>query len=166
MHSETGIVLVVNRGAWVSDDIDVIDGMCQMMKFLREDIPRALLLFRSSSMAHENCDLYLKPRAKDEPLLSPSDGNEPPSWRWSFFPRQSSRIVQPIVAYSRLQTRGIFLDVFPAMQQRPDGHTKDCLHYCVPGPIDQWVRWIFGVLHEIERRGVLTEHLGLGPVAR
>ena len=44
------------------------------------------------------------------------------------------------------------LDVEPATALRPDGHHKrsdgsmDCLHYCMPGPLDQWAAHLYNVL--------------------
>lgn len=155
LDSGPGLVLVVNRGAWVREDIDVAAGMYSMMRFVREDLPKTLFVFRSSNMAHRGCREYSTPRARGEPLLEPSGGaNEPPTWRWSFFPGQARRIVKPIVEDNRFVARGVVLDVLPAMQLRPDAHTDDCLHYCIPGPIDQWVRWVFAIIVEVDRLGV------------
>ena len=122
------MVLVVNRGAWVRDDPEVAQGMSGLMAFARESLPRTLLIFRASNMAHGFCRNYTAPRLPSDPTLEPSVGGGDPGWRWDFFPGQSQRVVEPIVTNASFHARGIFLDVFRAMQQRPDAHTSDCLH--------------------------------------
>jgi len=104
-------------------------------------------------MAHGFCNQYSRPRTKEEPLLEPSDAGGDPTWRWSFFPAQSIRIIKPIITNAISGQRGIFLDVLPAIQMSPDSHTDDCLHYCIPGPIDMWVRWIYAIIFEVNRLG-------------
>ena len=151
-HDGPGIVLVVNRGAHVRNDKQVALDMVIMMAFVREELPQALLIFRSSNMAHGSCRNFSRPRTKNEPLLEPSNAGGDPSWQWSFFPAQSARVIRPIILNSR--QRGIFLDIFPSMQLRPDSHTLDCLHYCVPGPIDMWVRWVYAIVYEVNRLGI------------
>ena len=155
MHANTGLVLVVNRGAWVSDDDVVEKGMRQMLQFVREDLPRALFIFRGNTMGHGNCfDYEQRPRRRDEPLIEPSTDGSVVAHRWDYFPRQSLRVVRPLIE-ANLTHRGVYMDIFPAMQQRPDAHAArgDCLHYCIPGPADQWVRWTFGIIQEVETLG-------------
>lgn len=153
LDATRGLVLVVNRGAWTRDDNLVAAGMYEMMRFVREDLPRTLFIFRSSNMAHGNCRSFQRPIARGEPLPEPSIAGGDASWRWDFFPAQSRRIVAPIVSDERYAARGVFLDVLPAMQQRPDAHSGDCLHYCIPGPVDQWVRWVYAIVAEVDRVG-------------
>lgn len=57
------------------------------------------------------------------------------------------------------EVNGIYFDVEPMCEDRPDGHlafgshngnstfaTPDCLHYCNPGPLDTWVYLLYNVL--------------------
>ena len=152
LHASTGLVLVVNRGAWASDDSVVERGMRQMLQFVREDLPHALLIFRGNTMGHGNCfDYEQRPRKRDEPLIEPSTNGSIVAHRWDYFPRQSARVVRPLIE-ANFSQRGVYMDIFSAMQQRPDAHIapSDCLHYCIPGPADQWVRWTFGIIHEVD----------------
>ena len=35
----------------------------------------------------------------------------------------------------------IIIDIMPSTSRRPDSHCvseNDCVHYCIPGPIDNW----------------------------
>lgn len=56
-----------------------------------------------------------------------------------------------------------YIDVATPMITRPDGHvgykfieytstlnpTLDCLHYCLPGPIDLWVEFLYNTLLQL-----------------
>lgn len=49
----------------------------------------------------------------------------------------------------------IYLNVFDLIRKRPDQHpgdqhSQDCLHYCIPGPVDTYVILIHTVLFYVE----------------
>ena len=150
LHNQSGLVLVVNRGAWYQPDNIVKQEMADFLDFLSEDLPHATLIFRSSNMAHLNCNLYSVPQHEGESLFDPVDEPNHPEWHWKDFPSQSQRIVKPLL---NNVPSAFFLDIFPSVQRRPDQHTSasDCLHYCVPGPIDLWVQFVYAILDSIEQ---------------
>lgn len=64
-------------------------------------------------------------------------------WNWANFPRQNQ------LAKSFVQGNGfIYLDVDAMLSLRPDGHLNahDCLHYCIPGPLDVVVELFFNLM--------------------
>jgi hypothetical protein len=42
----------------------------------------------------------------------------------------------------------LYLDFAKPTELRSDSHIggKDCLHYCIPGPEDNWVVWIMDAI--------------------
>ena len=90
---------------------------------------------------HANCGKYKEP-APPDPDVPP-----PERYHWDRFPHQngiSKRIVDA--------SGSIFVDVASITRNRPDSHVdqgKDCLHYCLPGPIDTWTQVLFNVFHRI-----------------
>lgn len=69
---------------------------------------------------------------------------------FSFLPgTHDHSVMHPLV---RAQAFGVlYMDVDAATALRGDGHIQkedkswDCLHYCIPGPIDHWVNLLFNM---------------------
>lgn len=152
LHDTAGLVLIVNRGAHFFPDRVVTEEFTDFLRFLSADLPQALLIFRSSNMAHPNCQQYSEPVASA--TFEPVDEPLNPDWHWKDFPSQSQRLIQPLINGWQ-DPKPVFLDIFHSIHGRPDQHPskEDCLHYCVPGPIDLWVQLVFGVLDKIEQVG-------------
>ena len=90
---------------------------------------------------HANCEDFKEPASPDP--------NVPlPEWfHWDRFPNQNT-VAKRIVEDSG----AIFMDVSTITRNRPDGHpymNRDCLHYCLPGPIDTWVQLLFNIFNLI-----------------
>eukprot|EP00667_Euglena_gracilis_P012623 EG_transcript_12978 len=138
-----GMVLVANWGAFYLPD-------GPFAKHVRRVVDWALRLrhtqfvFRSANMAHHGCEKHRQP-LNDFPFL-PADHPQQPNWHWRDFPLQSQHLVRPLLHRGQL-----YLDVLPLSQKRPDQHPGhgDCLHYCIPGPMDTWVLLLLATLQEL-----------------
>jgi hypothetical protein len=99
------------------------------------------LIFRGQHPGHSQCMRYVKPvdsksAAETEKLL-------PDPYHWSiikkFDDRMKSLVHRTRIKYEKAlatPTRIFFMDTSP-LSSRPDAHIdqKDCLHFCLPGPL-------------------------------
>lgn len=89
-------------------------------------------------------------------------------FEWELRNAQKAEIekAQKKVSYSSADKKFRALDVTTAMLLRPDGHPgshwgnqwnkgiNDCLHWCLPGPIDVWNDWLIALM-KMEARASL-----------
>lgn len=133
-------ILLLNRSPVVDDDISFVQQLVTTLAEIRRIQPDALILYRSSFVGHPYCD-----EAKG-PLLDPH--HQTIDWKsrlpfgWSEYGRRN-RLAQAIVEAAG----GVYLDMATSLDQRPDGHVggKDCLRYCMPGPLDSWALLLYNV---------------------
>ena len=75
-------------------------------------------------------DLLLEQQERDDPKTR--------SWHWSLFQRQNA-IARQLVG----ETKAVFWDVYEPTKLRPGGRrgrltqVHDCMHWCLPGPLDE-----------------------------
>ncbi|GJP54526.1 hypothetical protein CLOM_g13606 [Closterium sp. NIES-68] len=134
-------VLLLNRGAHYEENGLFIPELNATLHEVREAAPNTLVIYRSTAVGHPNCT-----RAIVNPYNEPPDASSFP-YHWGDFHEQnviSKRLVREI--------GGIFMDVERMTALRPDGHMRpptDCLHYCLPGPLDTWVRMFYHMLIQL-----------------
>lgn len=89
---------------------------------------------------HGDCDKYEEPGPPDP------DVKLPPTYGWERFPHQNE-LARDIM----YDTGGIFVNVSAISKNRHDSHLGkgDCLHHCIPGPIDTWVQILFNVFKQM-----------------
>jgi len=145
LHQTHKLILVLNWGTVYVGDEELKVSMSKTLTWVNENMNDTLFFFRASNMAHFECDKHPVP---DNLIHDPSDHPEHPEWYWSKFPRQNLLWEHFIARHPGK----IFLNVFPLSSMNPSQHPGkgDCLHYCVPGPIDEWVKLIYSTLVEIE----------------
>jgi len=134
-------LLIYNRGAhYVSDDILLYE-LNNTLSFLQHHYPDISIIYRSTSPGHVNFqDLrYSRPLSSKHQYVSTSVHN------WDQFEHQNELTRLFLNLYYR---NIIYLDIYPSTMLRGDGHnTIDGLHYCIPGPIDQWVVFLYNTLN-------------------
>jgi len=102
------------------------------------------MVYRSTQANLAGCSQLADPLAAPEAdrLLQKQPRG---AWGWHMIPGQND------IARSLCERHGVpFLEVHHATKQRPGGHKagcpscnargKDCVHYCLPGPPDEWTR--------------------------
>jgi hypothetical protein len=144
--SPNGSVVIVNWGAFYKPDEVVAKCAPANLHWLQEALPKALVVFRTSNMAHLNCERYTEP---DNVLRDPAPNPRRPGWNWDKFPLQRTIWIDEITNH---RPGMLYLDILALSAKRPDQHPGrgDCLHYCIPGPLETWVRLTFSILAYIE----------------
>lgn len=133
-------VLVMNRGAHYEEDEKYLLGLWQTLHRLRELYPDLLVIFRNTAAGHYNCTEY------NAPLDKPQESSLLP-YNWDKFSQQNGMAKEIVEAIG-----GVYMDVEKMTGLRPDGHfgwltgKYDCLHYCLPGPVDVWVQLLYNLM--------------------
>jgi hypothetical protein len=164
------LLLVLNRGAWMNflgpRDAGVADGavtavhLAQVLAFVegaRAALPHARMFWRTTAVGHPYCQNTL-----NEPPLRARNGagvyaaaakdagtsHYEDRFRWDHMFALDAATLAALPEYVTP------MDVAPATALRHDSHPhfkykhrerQDCLHYCLPGPVDHWVVF-FGAL--------------------
>lgn len=68
----------------------------------------------------------------------------PESFKWSTFGDRNAILEEAFPAAEGWK----LLDAYSPTILRPDSHQggNDCLHYCLPGPVDHWVTLLYNML--------------------
>lgn len=133
-------LLLMNRGAYYEADDIYVKSLHQTFFVLHAPHPDLFVIFRNTAPGHVNCTSYHGPISERQEIKV--DG-EHLKWHWHEFFRQNS-LAKKIVEDSGY----IYIDVDAMLSKRPDGHInkKDCLYYCLPGPLDLVVELFYNVL--------------------
>lgn len=135
-------VFILNKGHHWRDDETFRDSLINTIINLRKRYQKYLIIYRATTIGHLNCQ-----NAKN-PLPIPPNATELENfpYHWGDIHRQNL-IAKEIVEAAG----GIFLDVESAMITRVDGHIggQDCLRWCIPGPADVWLDFLFYTLQEL-----------------
>lgn len=129
-------ILILNRGAHYESDQGYAKSLHIIFPILRTRSPNLIVLYRNTPPGHVNCTSYSKPLKQRQPPA------ELPH-HWGNFQAQNEmakRIVE--------RAGYVYMDVDSMLSLRPDGHhtANDCLHYCIPGPLDVVVQLFYNIL--------------------
>ena len=109
------------------------------LSYLRQHHGGVSLIYRSSAPGHKNFDEV----RYSAPLSSEAEA-QLDLFSWDKLKLQNNLIRQLL---RNSFTEVLYLDVYPSSVLRHDGHTtEDGLHYCIPGPIDNWVVLFYNLL--------------------
>lgn len=130
--------VVLNRGVHFAATPQFEEELEVTLLLLREKYPDLLIMFRATAPGHDQCE------SLETPLESPQEGDNLP-YNWGAMHEQNLVAKRIVEKYG-----GVFLDIEPMTLVRGDGHrghvrtlagmVHDCLHYCNPGPVDEWNR--------------------------
>lgn len=148
---EEAQVIVLNRGAHFRSDTHLREGLRSTLRHLRNRFPEKLLVFRSTAAGHADCTRHERPLEKPQDLKTLKNPYKFP-YMWDQFPRQNA-ISKEVVE----EVGGLFMDVQTMTSYRADSHQgflkeiniTDCLHYCLPGPLDGWSQLLFNTLTQV-----------------
>lgn len=137
-------LLLINFGVhWHSPDhmSEMLPRLLSMLRTSwRHHKPRSNIVWRTTTVAHQNCTHSETPHAAAKPSIR-------------FHAReilaQECNVVVP-----QLRSFGAsILDVQAATMRRTDGHrvlghggSHDCLHYCEPGVVDTWLAMLLAMI--------------------
>ena len=136
--------LYMNRGAHYSEDTPLLQSLGDTFNYLREFHPNVTVMYRTTPSGHKGCE----PFVESQPI-TPADLDRFThyNYHWNVFPHQNYLVRRFI---TRQFPEVVLVDVANSTNLRVDSHmgNGDCLHYCIPGPIDNWVvSFASSVLH-------------------
>ena len=141
-------LMVLNRGMHFSDDGVFTKELAATFQALGDarrssGMPLAgSVVYRGTHAPIPSCHILDDPLPAPFPYTASADDPLVRGYHWAEFARQN-RLASDLAGANNLT----YLDVHTATSYRPGGHmptrksaSGDCAHYCIPGPIDEWVR--------------------------
>ena len=124
--------LVLNRGAHWSPTRTVVAELSALLDAVAAVRPDVLVIVRDTPAGHPGCSSKPQP-----PLTSPPRHSLSWPHHWGEFADQNEAVAGVV----RARPTVLLLAVEGMTAYRADSHPggSDCLHYCVPGPVDAWV---------------------------
>lgn len=126
----TPSILVLNHGAHAQDDMDIKNALKEMLRQVmihnQKTGNSTRVIWRTNAPGHVNCTSYASPSIFR--WYDPVDDY----YRWSLFPQWDE------IARNFSHEHGWNVADISPLYQRHDAHPGegDCLHYCMPGPVD------------------------------
>jgi hypothetical protein len=154
-------VLIANTGAhYYGDTPGAEESVWEFFAYARLLAPRAALFYRTTPAGHPGCGAHrhAPPLQAALPLQTYMQDESTVEFMWWRFANFTARIA------AGLDPAVVLVDVDLATALRIDSHpyrdnlaglahmAADCLHYCIPGPIDTWVE-MFAALLRLQRLG-------------
>ena len=158
-------LLVVNSGVHVIEPAVFREQLTEMLQWLRSTHPCVTIFWRSSVPGHADCNSvwhqlpltrsqYAHFDRQDQLLHR---GNSQYMWEKV---RKLNEVAREVIhsppwsdaptcpSSASYRIGGVYeLDVDSFDKLRPDAHRpSDCLHQCLPGPVDTWTRLLYNVL--------------------
>lgn len=141
--SENISIVVLNRGAHYDPDSKFLAELNKTLHYLTRVHPHLTVIFRNTPPGHDNHTLNFD----SAPLQRPQDmtviAERFPLYHWHDFHRQNQLLQELLIEYF---PSVILMDVAYSTALRADSHC-DYLHYCIPGPLDNWVRIFFNIIN-------------------
>ena len=176
--SKGNTIAVINTGAKVFPPATAsrhIEAVIERIKALQtQHAARLHVVWRTSFPGHPDCERAMSMRpllSLDEPRAQPYlvAQSLPTDTLLQLFPRGGTIANNEnwtlklyhswhVLNTSRALLEGLaihagwhILDVYTSSILRPDAHvsSSDCLHFCMPGPIDAWAERLIALLHQI-----------------
>jgi GDSL/SGNH-like Acyl-Esterase family found in Pmr5 and Cas1p len=141
-------ILVMNRGAHYMQDHTLLEDLNRTIAHLTEHFPQITKIYRDTPSGQPNCHKMRNWSPLPNPQLNYfSRGVDyEPSLSWHNFDRQN-QLTRALI--QRYHPDIYFMEISRMMSYRADSH-YDCLHWCLPGPIDQWVASFIDVVRVID----------------
>ena len=164
LHERQWNVIVLNRGQHQVPNDLYLPELRATLSYVRRANPGALIIVRTTPVGHVGCETM-----RNAPPLAAAP-TLPQRHFWSRIPVANdlaTRLVRDEFAQS-----AVLMDVVPATSLRADSHVVeikrkpgaaappkmkyDCVHYCIPGPVDMWAELLGNML-------LLASDLGIVP---
>ena len=153
-HARTVDVLVLNRGIHFVEDAALtgqVEWLVQKIHGLRRTNPRLRVFWRTTLPGHVNCSRsstllgqrYVPPVGYGDPAAR---GGETGTRQFGYEHMERQNALVRRVLREWLPDGAVeFIDAAALSNRRADRHVlwggsaiPDCLHYCAPGPVDDW----------------------------
>lgn len=128
-------IVVINTGIWMVDAPVYREMLTDISSALHQRYPNVTFIWRSTQPGHASCHTHwARPQKVLYDIRDTTGGSA--RFRWEEADERN-RIAREFFPDQ-------FLDVNALTRLRPDGHMPgECLHYCQPGPIDEWQKILF-----------------------
>ena len=147
-------IIVLNRGAHFRATNETVAGYRDALDAIRRLAPDAMVFVRSTPGGHAEC-WNRRNLAPLDPRFTPRPAA---IYNWSNLRRQDLVMDALLASDHAYADYAFFMDVTVATGARPDSHKtdkKDCLHYCIPGPIDMWADLFANMVLYADKLGLL-----------
>lgn len=139
-------LLIMNTGAHYIPDEELLHNINESLSYVRSSHPTVDIIYRSTSPGHNNCGDTFKsdPMLENDALRLVMGG--PANYHWSDFSHQNQKVKMLV---KKQFPSVMYMDIYNATVLRADAHPTvrgDCLHYCTPGPVDDWTLFLFNIL--------------------
>ena len=125
-------ILIISAGAWLKDKgdmVSILQSLSIQIESIKQYKQNITIIWRSQIPGHYDC-------TRDLPL-KPFQFNTEDKYKWNYFP-----LFDNLARKSSAQMGIDWLDLSP-LYMRSDSHPSagdtgkpDCLHFCLPGPLD------------------------------
>lgn len=142
----------MSTGTHYQKDIELLKNLNASLSLIYEHHPSMSILFRNTFTGHENCASTMR----SSPLENTPSESERVNrkslmnsqYNWHFFQSQNALVKEFLSVYFPMV---FFIDIATSTNLRIDSHVSKsvCLHYCMPGPISEWVVFHFNALLRI-----------------
>lgn len=136
-------IVFLNTGAHVQEDDELIKHLNHTLSCIFESNPTMSILYRNTYGGHQYCNLTMasSPVQSNHSPVNITLLNLPefhPEYKWDVIPRHNA-LIRSLISTNYPSI--LFIDTATSTNLRPDSHVSktDCYHYCIPGPIDNWV---------------------------
>ena len=159
-------LLVINSGAHVEPPDVYRAQVTEVLQWMRTTYPCATVFWRNTVPGHADCTNPLnqlpltQARYAHFDRLDQMSHTSDPTWGWQQIrglnaiahdvlrSASSSAVSCPSSPSTLYRVGGLYeLDVYSFDKLRPDAHRPhDCLHQCLPGPVDTYNRLLYNIL--------------------
>lgn len=138
-------VVFLNTGAHYQNDIALVTNLNKTLHTIYTNVPHATVVYRNTPHGHEHCQYYSHSHPRNEYISKDLKDYDHPEYNWDKFDGQN-RLVYDFLQSNFPQV--LYIDVATSTNVRFDSHVSatDCLHYCLPGPVDSWLTFHFHAL--------------------
>ena len=136
-------LLILNRGAHFQEDDLLMNATNATLHFIRQNYPRISIVWRNTATGY----LQTQEAFNDPPLVDEA----PPTdiWGWRRFAHQNE-LMESFLAKHYPEV--LYLDVYHMTQLRHDCRAND-IHFCIPGPTDTYVTYLYNALRIVTSTG-------------
>ena len=157
IRAENISLLVLNTGAHYRPIDMELATLRDSLKYIYANFPEISVMYRTTIAGHENCESTFHSEPLAEPPVSYT---QHPEYHWGDIALRNLD-VQSMLSLEFPQV--LQFDVFNATSIRADSHPgsgNDCLHYCMPGVVDDWVLFFYNALLKVTDSSHLTREEG------
>ena len=153
-------LILMSTGTHYQKDDELLKNLNASLSLIYEHHPLMSIIFRNTFTGHENCAATMR----SSPLENTPSERERvnrkslvnPQYNWYLYQTQNALVKEFLSVYFPMV---FFIDIATSTNLRIDSHVSknDCLHYCMPGPISEWVVFHFNALLRISNTSILHE---------